>query len=33
VFRMLSRQQKHEFMSKAYSFEQQLIGEGGNEIV
>jgi hypothetical protein len=33
VFRMLSRQQKHEFMSKAYSFEQQLIGKGGNEIV
>lgn len=29
LFRMLSRQQKHEFMSKAYSFEQQLTQSGG----
>lgn len=30
LFRMLDRQQKHVFMSKAYAFEQSLIGDEEN---
>lgn len=32
LFRMLSRKQKHEFMSKAYSFEKQLMGEEEEDV-
>ena len=31
VFRLLSRQQKHTFMTEAYKFEQSLLSSRGNE--
>lgn len=32
LFRMLSRREKHEFMSKAYDYEKKLIKEGEENV-
>lgn len=32
LFRMLSRKEKHEFMSKAYDYEKKKIEEGENDV-